>query len=203
MTFNLKVSSFTPFFFHKNRFGQFLSAYFLFWEILNLKNPVCRLPAVILNFFILIAMFRPLTAGLHQATFTLYIHHQRWTRTGHVFYILSSVPLSFVCWDPGAVCMKYKRAAYKLALTRCSPPPDRSTVSISPFKIATDGPTGRELPLAAWCRGLPPPVPSRTGKDVAKEESRDIVHWRRWARRERRTPDTGDVSSGNASSSAI
>ena len=36
-------------FFHKNCFGQFLSAYFLFWEILNLKNPVCRLPAVILN----------------------------------------------------------------------------------------------------------------------------------------------------------
>ena len=44
MTFNLKVSSFTPFFSHKNRFGQFLSAYFLFCEILNLKNPVCRLP---------------------------------------------------------------------------------------------------------------------------------------------------------------
>ena len=72
--------------------------------------------------------------------------------------------------------MKYNRAAYKLALTRCSPPPDRSTVSMSPFKMATDGPTGRELPLAACWRGLLPPVPSRTGRDVAKEESRDIVH---------------------------
>lgn len=96
--------------------------------------------------------------------------------------------------------MKYNRVAYKLARTLCRPPPDRNTVSISPFKMATDGPTGRE-PLASR-RGLPPPVPSRTGIGVV-DEVKAMVHWRKCAMRVRMTPDTGDVSSGKTFSSAI
>lgn len=95
--------------------------------------------------------------------------------------------------------MKYSSAAYRFALTRCNPPPHRKTVSIKPFKMATDGPTGRELPAWGWT-GLPDPVLSTLDVD---KEAVGMVDWRKCARRVKITPDTGDVSSGRAFSSAI
>ena len=111
----------------------------------------------------------------------------------------AKLPLSSVDSGSGAVCMKYSSAAYRFALTRCNPPPHRKTVSIKPFKMATDGPTGRELPAWGWT-GLPDPVLSTLDVDKGAV---GMVDWRKCARRVKITPDTGDVSSGRAFSSAI
>lgn len=69
-----------------------------------------------------------------------------------------------------------------------------------PFNMATDGPTGREPPASG--RDRPPPMPSTTGTGVA-DGFVEMVDWRRCAMRVRMTPETGEVSSGSAFSSAI
>lgn len=136
---------------------------------------------------------KKITLGHRSASTKQMNEYNTWSR-------LSTTPFSFVSWVSGAVCMKYIRAAYKLARTLCRPPPDRRTVSISPFRMATDAPTGREEPDC--CRDLLPPKLSGIEMGVVAE-FKEMVHCRRCAMRHKMTPDTGDVSSANALSSAI
>ena len=68
-----------------------------------------------------------------------------------------------------------------------------------PFNRAIDGPTGREPPASG--RGRPPATPSTT-RCVA-DGFEEMVDWRKCAIRVRMTPETGEVSSGSAFSSAI
>ena len=68
-----------------------------------------------------------------------------------------------------------------------------------PFNMAIDGPTGRETQASG--RGRPPPTPSTTG--CVADGFEEMVDWCRCAVRVRITPETGEVSSGSAFSSAI